>query len=363
MAPVVSVIMPARNAATYLREAVGSILAQSFPDLELIVVDDASTDETPSMLRDLARSDPRLRHLREESAGVIAAANLGAREAGGRYLARMDADDVAFPDRIAKQVAYLDAHPRVAVVGGAMQYLGPGGPLPSFLRHPTEPEAVRVALESNCCLAHPTVMILRDVFISLGGYRPAAVHAEDYDLWLRVSERHDLANLPDTLLYYRLHTGQVSFAQLSQQVMSFLSAKEAARRRARGAPDPLDGRPAVSRGDLVGLGVPEETIDARLAEAYVDLGYRLVRFGLHDQAEILAMELERLPLAPKARRRIPSELQWLRAKIDLGRGKRVRGLAKAAQAISLRPAFAGNAIRALWRVARRGKSGADADGE
>jgi hypothetical protein len=208
------------------------------------------------------------------------------------------------------------------------------------------------------CLAHPTVMIRRDVFVKLGGYRAAAVHAEDYDLWLRVSERHDLANLPDTVLYYRLHTGQVSFAQLSQQVFSFLSAKEAARRRSRGAPDPLDGRPAVGRGDLVALGVSEETIDERLAEAYVDLGYRLVRFGLHDQAEVLAAELERLPLGPKARRRIPSEVQWMRAKIDLGRGRRASGLARAARAVTMRPAFAGNAIRALWRAATRTGGGA-----
>ena len=353
----VSVVMPVYNGERTLRAAADSILTQSFADFEFLIVDDASTDDTAAILDGYARRDARVRLLRQERRGpcLSAALRIGCAAAAGRFIARMDADDVAFADRLERQVRFLDEHPEIAVVGGALQYLGAGGPLPRFLRHPTSPEAVRDALQEYNCIAHPTAVIRRDVYEAVGGFRRVFMHAEEYDLWLRIAERHPLANLSDPVLYYRLHPGQISFAQIGEQVIYTLGARAAARRRRSGGADPFEGREAITRADLLTLGLTESGIDAAIIDRYVTWGSFLAGLGALEDAQLLAAEMRRLPLAGAARRRLAAEADWLSGKVSVRQGSLARGAARLLRAVAARP---GLAFALMRRLAGRPRSAA-----
>ncbi|WP_119293256.1 glycosyltransferase family 2 protein [Azohydromonas sediminis] len=234
-APSVTVLMPAYNAERYVAEAARSILEQTWRDFELLVIDDGSTDGTLKALQ--ALDDRRLRIERNPgNLGLIATLNRGLELARGRYVARMDADDVAQPRRLEMQLTYLEAHPDIAVLGTAVDLIDNVGRRFSGLRYPTDPTAIRALLIEECCLVHPTVVFRRDVVRAVGGYDPQARHAEDYDLWLRLADRHRLANLDEPLLSYRIHPAQVSVTNLRTQFQTVQQLRERAleRRQALG---------------------------------------------------------------------------------------------------------------------------------
>jgi glycosyltransferase involved in cell wall biosynthesis len=214
--PQVTVLMPAYNAAPFLRAALDSILAQTFTDFELIVVDDASTDSTPAILS--SYSDPRLRVVRlDRNSGVSAARNKGISLTKGSYLALMDADDISHPERLAKQIAYLDQHPQVAGVGCLIDFIDECGLLlyQESLHKPLLPDDVSSTLPNGCCFT-PSSMVFRFPAIQeTGGYNGSDV-AEDYDLILRVWESHDLANIKEWLYAYRVHSSQASFTKIKK---------------------------------------------------------------------------------------------------------------------------------------------------
>ncbi len=263
-APRVSVVLPVRDGATHLEAAVASILNGTFRSLELLMVDDGSRDATPTIMERLARSDRRVRMLTGPRRGLVAALNEGLREARAPLVARMDADDVAAPDRLTRQVAVLDASPGVVLVGSAIQVIGPAGARRRLVRYPTAPNAIRAALAHANPIAHPTVVLRRDAALDAGGYRPAFDGAEDYDLWLRLAELHDLVNLPDALLNYREHAGQSVWRGLEQRLLAELGAQAAAARRRSGVPDGCDGATPVDMALLARLGVGASAIGDRL---------------------------------------------------------------------------------------------------
>jgi glycosyltransferase involved in cell wall biosynthesis len=195
-APRVSVVLPARDGGAYLADAVASILAQSFADLELLLIDDGSRDGAVAALAPLAARDPRLRLLENPGAGLVAALNYGLGQARGELVARMDADDFARPERLARQVAFLDASPDVALVGAQVAFIdAAGAPTGERSRFPTAPAAVAAALAARgCVIRHPTIVARKAALLAAGGYRAPCEGAEDYDLWLRLSERARLAN-------------------------------------------------------------------------------------------------------------------------------------------------------------------------
>jgi glycosyltransferase involved in cell wall biosynthesis len=242
-APRVSVVLPARDGGVYLADAVASILGQTFADLELLLIDDGSRDGAVAALVPLAARDPRLHLLKNPGAGLVAALNFGLDQARGELISRMDADDVAQPDRLARQVGYLDASPDVALVGAQVAFIdASGAPTGERSHFPTEPAAVAAALTTRgCVIRHPTVVARKAALIAVGGYRPACDKAEDYDLWLRLAERARLANLPDVLLSYRVHGGQTSRGINLDQRFAHDLALIAARERRAGRSDPLDG--------------------------------------------------------------------------------------------------------------------------
>lgn len=211
----VTVLMPVHNGALYLAEAVDSILRQTFADFELLVLDDGSTDDTPHILG--ACSDPRLAVIRnEKNVGVIAALNRGLEVAKGEFVARMDADDVALPNRLQRQVDFLRASPRTGLCGTWFRTIGDGRS--TTVRPPTAAEDVSAKLFYESPLAHPSVMFRRALFaVHRLRYSGDYPHAEDFELWTRVDHVTEIANLPEVLLQYRRHGEQISSARKAMQ--------------------------------------------------------------------------------------------------------------------------------------------------
>lgn len=216
-APLISVLMPAYNCEAYVLEAVSSILSQSFADFELLAIDDGSTDSTRRLLESV--HDPRLRLVsNDHNIGLIDTLNRGLELASGRYVARMDADDISAPERLEKQVQFLDAHPDVHVLGTMVNLINEQGKVfGAIAGYPKDADEIHRYLLRECCLIHPSVMFRKDAVLAVDGYSASARHAEDYDLWLRLSDHHKIANLPDKLVSYRMHRNQVSIRNLATQ--------------------------------------------------------------------------------------------------------------------------------------------------
>jgi glycosyltransferase involved in cell wall biosynthesis len=215
-APHVSVIMPVYNAETHLTQAIDSILNQSFRDFEFVVIDDGSTDTSQAILKAIADRDRRLVIYTQPNRGLIASLNEGWKIARGTYIARMDADDISLPRRLEKQVAYLDRNRDVGIVGTWIQDIGRSGEAGPVWPLPTSPGTIPWFLMFGNCMAHPSVMMRREVVAKLG-YRTAAIHVEDYDLWMRASAVTRLANIPEVLLKYRVLSHSVSSRNLLLQ--------------------------------------------------------------------------------------------------------------------------------------------------
>ena len=233
MTPTVSVLMPVYNAARYLAEAVDSILGQTFADFEFLIVDDGSTDRSLTILQRYAARDRRIRLTSRPNTGYTVALNELLRLARGELVARMDADDVALPERLLRQVDYLRAHPDVVCVGTAVQLVDEGG---RYLRdgHPgmDHAEIQERALAGDCPLTHPSVMMRRAAVEAVGGYHAEFQPAEDLDLWLRLGEVGRLTNLPEVLMKYRQHPRSFSERHQRRQLeRSAAAVLEACARR------------------------------------------------------------------------------------------------------------------------------------
>lgn len=256
--PRVSVLMAVYNNAAYLPAAIDAILAQSFTDFEFLIVDDGSTDGSGAIIDGYAARDARIRAIHQENRGFIASLNRMLGEARGDLIGRMDGDDRCTPDRIERQIAFLDAHPDYGVVGTQTCYFDNAGrEWPMARPYPLDDAAFRVALATpyTPLMNHASVLMRADLLRTVGGYRPQFRYCEDLDLWLRLSEVTKLANLPDALTYYRQHAGQVSDRNLAVQTawaaMAWISheQRKAGQRDTLGAVDPLPG--------LDGLGAVE----------------------------------------------------------------------------------------------------------
>lgn len=219
--PRVSCLLPVYNGAEFLEQAINSVRAQTFEDFEIIVVDDGSTDETPQVLSRLADMEPRLRVVRQANGGIVSALNAGLQRCRGEFVARMDADDMALPERFATQVAYLDAHPSCVLVGGVAVETAVDGRVMSRTtggRHAVTDLGVfppRIAVSM-----HPLITVRRAALEAVGGYRGDFPHAEDYDLFIRLARLGTIDNPPVDVLIYRRHEGAISIKHLETQERS-----------------------------------------------------------------------------------------------------------------------------------------------
>jgi glycosyltransferase involved in cell wall biosynthesis len=239
--PLVSVLMPTYNPGRYISEAIESILGQTLTDFEFLISDAGSTDGSLEVIQRYADSDPRIRLIIRPKAGIVRALNELIALARCDLIARMDADDIALPARLERQVAYLNDHPECVLVGSRVLIIDPeGGELTILGRALSHEQIVDDFLANRGQMVyHPAVMYRRQVVMGLGGYDDRMVEAEDLDLFLRLAEVGQIVNLPEPLLKYREHlkkTGRVRAEQL--EPYTWLIVNEARKRRGM---EPLPG--------------------------------------------------------------------------------------------------------------------------
>jgi len=227
--PKVTVLMSNHNGGAFLAPTVRSILNQTYRDFEFLILDDGSTDDSRDQLRRFAAEDPRVRLVEQDNVGLTPTLNRGLHLATGELVARMDSDDLAAPDRLAKQVAFMDAHPDVVLLGGAYDLIDEAGRRLHVMRPPTDDAALQEhCLSGRTPICHPLAMFRREAALGVGGYDESYKVAQDLDLWLRLGEMGKLACLPDVLLGYRMHAGSVSERKQQLQIDTMRRACESA---------------------------------------------------------------------------------------------------------------------------------------
>jgi len=337
--PEVSVLMPVRDGAGFLEQALDSVLSQTFADLELVVVDDGSSDDTPRILSRYAAADRRVRVLSQAGQGHCAALNAGLAVVAAPLVARLDADDVAVADRLERQVAHLHSHPESVVVGGWAELIDGEGRAFATDRTPATDAAIRAALEDGQSpIYHPAATLRTAALRRLGGYRQAFQPSEDVDLWLRLAEGGTLANLQTVVLRYRVHPGQVSLTQLRTATIGTLAACAAARARRGGAPDPFAAAEALDAPRLRSLGIDAGKIAVAEARYAAWWARTLTQAGAFEEAGALWRAAGAAAAQAPHPRRTGAEILRGRAGTERRRGRRLRGGALAARAAVLDPA-------------------------
>lgn len=225
--PTVTVVLPVYNGEQYLHAAIDSVLSQTFTDFELMLLDDGSTDGSLRIMESYASNDERCVVLTRENRGLVATLNEGIARARGRYIARMDADDIALPERLALQVAYLNANKSCVCVGSAVELMDElGRKLIVWPQLQTDHEIQHECLKGHTAVCHPAALLRTDALRASGGYRQEMYPAEDLDLWLRLGEMGALSNLPQVLLRYRMHSASIS-GQAAKEGKQRAAAKRA----------------------------------------------------------------------------------------------------------------------------------------
>jgi glycosyltransferase involved in cell wall biosynthesis len=217
--PRVTIAMPVHNASAYLREALDSVLAQTYPHWELVCIDDASADDSWQILSEYAARDPRVKPFKQPGhAGIVAARNraLDQADAGSTYLAILDADDAALPDRLEAQVQFLEAHPDHALVGGHTLIIDERSRELGIRRYPSEYREICGVIARYNPFAQSAVMLRRSLLREIGHYDPAYPRCQDYDLWLRTASRFPVANLDQPVIRYRISAAQGKVTHLRQ---------------------------------------------------------------------------------------------------------------------------------------------------
>jgi glycosyltransferase involved in cell wall biosynthesis len=329
--PKISVILPIYNSRAFIADAIDSVLGQNAQDFELILIDDASSDGTSAILETL--SDPRVHHIRHATnQGLVYSLNEGLQLATGEFIARMDHDDIALPERFARQLAFLEHHPNVGVVGSGYRLIDGAGVQGLGYRPPATHDEISWAMCFLCPMAHPTIMARRTALLAAGGYRQSAYYAEDYDLWERLSREVQFANLPEPLLLLRKHGGNMSNVWLSKNIAVAIGV--AARR--------------ISF-------LLDEEIDHEVVHCLYTQGH--VHSQRVGQARALVMRLVRM-----CAQRYPSASGLIRrdaavriAQMGLRSRRPGTALASLAQATALAPSFAGTIFNKLKsRLAKQG---------
>jgi glycosyltransferase involved in cell wall biosynthesis len=212
-------VMPVYNAAIYVDAAVKSILQQSFVDFEFIIIDDGSTDDSLDIIRRASRGDERCRIVSRENRGIVNTANQGTELSRGKYIFRMDADDIARPNRFEVQMRYLEAHPECVALGSRVLLIDSEGlPIMEMIDAYTHDEIDDSNMRGRMSfICNPSAAMRRSAMIAIGGYREKFEFAQDLDLFLRLAEIGRIANIDQVLLEYRQHHAAVGYAKGEKQ--------------------------------------------------------------------------------------------------------------------------------------------------
>lgn len=242
----ISVVIPVHNGKKYLAQAIDSVLAQTHRDLELLIVNDGSTDGTAAIIRHYEERDPRVRCLYQENGGVATAGNRGLEEARSEWVARLDADDIFLPEKLERQRAFLSRHPDVKIIGTLAGFINHAGKPLGIVGTEgpfTRAEYDRLVRENRpVYFVNSSTLMHRDTVLAAGGYREAFAPAEDVDLWIRMAERgHLMLKVPETLLRYRLHGESLTMTQNARQRLLHRWAIACGNARVKGLPEPNVG--------------------------------------------------------------------------------------------------------------------------
>lgn len=214
--PRVSVIMSVYNGEKYIREAIDSIMNQTFKDFEFLIIDDGSTDSSPEIVRSYC--DPRIRLFKQENAGLTKSLNRGLNLANGKYIARQDADDISLPLRFEKQIEFLDKHPDVVLSSSNIEFIDDRGKSLGISNRAVDPELIAwYLLFYNHIGGHSQVMFKRKSVMDLGGYSEDFCYSQDYELWLRLAKSNKIVILPDVLVKWRKHDDNISVKAIDEQ--------------------------------------------------------------------------------------------------------------------------------------------------
>lgn len=231
--PAVSVLMAVHNSAPFLRKAVDSILSQTLADLEFVIVDDGSSDESVPMLDGVARVDRRVVLIRQANQGLTRSLNTALGVARGRYIARMDSDDIAGPARLERQIAFMDARPDLVASGTGVIRIDAVDTVLAMPECVTDPARIESILLSGSggVVCHPSLIVRADVLRRINGYDTRFRTAQDLDLFLRLAEIGPLSNLDERLIRYRKHEQSVNIAKFDQQERDVKAILDAAIQR------------------------------------------------------------------------------------------------------------------------------------
>lgn len=238
--PKVSVLMSVYNGEPFLSDAIKSILNQTFKDLEFIIIDDGSTDRSCDIIEKFKANDPRVIFLKQANQGLVASLNKGLGIAKAPLIARMDADDIALEKRLEKQVNYMNSNPEVLALGTAIRIIDKNNSLIKDVIFPSLKEDLMELMQLDNQIAHPSVLYRKKSVINVGGYREILQRAQDFDLWLRLSEVGPIDNLSEVLLLYRDHPKNISKVENHSQRIAALCARYSSLRRKENKKDPLD---------------------------------------------------------------------------------------------------------------------------
>jgi glycosyltransferase involved in cell wall biosynthesis len=214
MNPIVSVIMPVFNAEKYIKQAIESILSQSFQDFELLIFDDCSTDNSLSIIQSF--EDSRIKLFNSpKNIGYLVHLNKGLKQSRGKYIARMDADDISLPQRFEKQIAFMETNKEFGLLGTWAQIYNED----QFIKPHTTDLSIRVGLVKMNQFIHSSVFIRKDILEKHHlNYNEELYTAEDYDLWVRISDYCKIGNLNEVLIQYRTHNNQISVVKSNNQI-------------------------------------------------------------------------------------------------------------------------------------------------
>jgi hypothetical protein len=349
--PLVSVVMVICNVERFLAEAIESILSQTFRDFEFVIVDFGSTDKSKDIAARYAANDSRIRLSEIPKCDYIEAKIAACSLPKGRYIAIQDADDVSLPIRLEAEMEFMGKHPEVGLLGGAVQWVDSQGRfLPTAEGHATEDHEIRTILKERNPFWHPTVLILREAFERVGGYREPSAPSDDYDLWLRISEYYQCANLKQVVLNYRIHPQQLSLRKRKQQILCLLAAQASASLRAAGKPDPLNSVKQLTPAVLSGMGVSETRQKTSLAEGYFHWIKQIYAAGEYAAVIESAAEMLQVCEGEGVEPRFISDVHLIAAKAYWKQGRIFPSFLSVARAVLARPKVIARPLKPMFRL-------------